>query len=100
MFLINTPVPDVLALTAFVCVARTTLKELEYCKKLAALKKYSKFVLSGLPKVSTSSCSLEILTISSKGPLLNEPATAPIDVETAGMILVKSLSCTRTPGDT
>ena len=24
----------------------------------------------------------------------------PIDVDTAGIILVKSLSCTRTPGDT
>ena len=35
-----------------------------------------------------------------KGPLRNSPAMAPIDVETAGIILVKSLSCTRTPGDT
>jgi len=37
---------------------------------------------------------------SSTGPLPNEPATAPILVDTAGIILVRSLSCTRTPGDT
>ena len=71
MFLINTPVPDVLALTCDVWFARTTLKELEYCKKLAALKKYSKLFTSGLPKVSTNYCSLEILTISSNGPFVN-----------------------------
>ena len=61
-------------------VARTTLNALEYCKKLAALKKYSNcwFVESGLPNVSTSSCSLEIDIISSTGPWLNEPAKAPI----------------------
>ena len=76
--------------------ARTTLKALLYCKKLAAVKKYSKLVESGFPNVFTNSCSLEIETISSTGPLPNEPATAPILVDTAGIILVKSLSCTRT----
>ena len=81
-------------------VARTTLKALLYCKKLAAVKKYSNVLESGFPNVSTNSCSLEIETISSTGPLPNEPATAPILVDHAGIILVKSLSCTRTPGDT
>jgi len=80
--------------------ARTTLNALEYCKKFAALKKCSKFVESGFPKLSTNSCSEDIYIISSTGPLLNSPAKAPIDVDTAGMILVKSFSCTRTPGDT
>ena len=51
-----------------VLVARTTLKALLYCKKLAAVKKYSKLVESGFPNVSTNSCSLEIATISSSGP--------------------------------
>ena len=81
-------------------VARTTLKALLYCRKLAAEKNASKLFESGSPNVSTNSASLDIATISSKGPLRNSPATAPIDVDTAGIILVRSLSCTRTPGDT
>jgi|SRR6056300_1908370 len=92
--------PAALALDKLVLDARTTLKALEYCKKFAAVKKYSKLFESGLPKTSTSSCSLEIATTSSKGPLRNSPAIAPIEVDTAGIILVKSFSCTRTPGDT
>ena len=100
MLFTSKPLPPAVAFTWFVWLARTTLNELEYCRKLAALKKYSKLLESGLPNVSTSSCSLEIETTSSVGPLLNYPANAPIEVDTAGMILVKSLSCTRTPGDT
>ena len=75
--------PDSVAFDTDEFCTRTTLNALEYCKKLAALKNSSKFVESGLPKVATSSCSLEILTTSSKGPLLNFPAKAPIEVETA-----------------
>ena len=92
--------PDALALVNDVLVARTTLNALEYCKKLAALKKCSKLLESGFPNVSTNSCSLEIATISSTGPFANCPAIAPIDVDTAGIILLKSFSCTRTPGYT
>ena len=60
------------------------------------VKKYSKLVESGFINVSTNSCSFEIAMISSTGFFKNEPATAPIEVDTAGIILVKSLSCTRT----
>ena len=69
----------------------------EYCRKLATLKKSQSSLSSVCQKLLTNSCSLEILTTSSKDPFLNWPAKAPIDVETAGMILVKSFSCTRTP---
>ena len=100
MFLINIPVPSALAFNRPEFVTRTTFRLLAYCKKLAALKKSSKLLESGLPNVSTKFCSLDIVTISSTGPCLNSPANAPIDVDTAGMTLVKSISCTRTPGDT
>jgi len=87
VFFTKTPVPDVEAFTCEVWFARTTLRVLEYCKKLAALKKYSKLFTSGLPKVSTNSCSLDILTISSKGPFVNDQQLH-YRCETAGMILV------------
>jgi len=83
-----------------VLVARTTLKALEYCRKFAAENQSSKFVEFGFPNVSTNSCSLETVTISSKGHFSNCPANAPTLVDTAGITLVRSLSCTRTPGDT
>jgi len=73
-----------------VLVARTTLKALEYCRKLAAQKKSSKLFESGLPNVSTNSCSLETVTISSSGPFKNLAAIAPTEVDTAGIILVRS----------
>jgi len=63
--------PEAVALANDVVWARTTLKALLYAKKLAAVKKYSKLVESGFPNVSTNSCSLEIETISSTGPLAN-----------------------------
>jgi len=63
--------PEVFAFVNDVFWARTTLNALEYAKKLAAEKKYSKFVESGFPNVSTNSCSLEIATISSTGPFAN-----------------------------
>ena len=79
--------------------ARTTLSALPYCKKFAAVKNVSKLLPFGLPKTLTSSCSEPIGVISPTGPFSNAPATAPIDVATAGTTLVRSTSLTRTPGD-
>ena len=62
------PLPDSVALDTDEFCTRTTLKELEYAKKLAAVKNPSNVVELGFPNLDTSSCSLEILVISSKGP--------------------------------
>ena len=51
-----------------------------------------------IPAVSTSIGAVAIQA--TKGPLWKLPAKAPVEVDTAGIILVKSFSCTRTPGDT
>ena len=60
------------------------------------MKNPSNVVELGFPKVDTSSCSLDILVTSSKGPCVDCIATAPIEVETAGIILVRSFSVSYT----
>ena len=99
MFLINCPVPSVVALTAPAS-ARTTLRALPYFKNAAAVRKYLNVLESDVPKFAASSFSEPTVTISSTGPQLNDPANPPILVETAGTTLVASISFTSTPGDT
>jgi hypothetical protein len=55
-------------------------------------------VLFGLKKVSINSISEEIVLISKTGPHWKAPAIAPIEVATAGTVVVKSISETFTPG--
>jgi len=100
VFFITNALPLSVAFDTDEFCTRTTLKELEYAKKLAAVKNPSNVVELGFPNLLTNSCSLDILTTSSNGPCVAWNATAPIEVETAGIILVRSFSCTRTPGDT
>jgi hypothetical protein len=54
----------------------------------------------GLPRTEASSFSELTSCISSTGPQRKGPANPPIDVDTAGMTFVKSISLTSTPGDT
>ena len=79
---------------------RTTFRALEYWRKDEAVKYSSKLLAVGFQKTLTKSCSEEISVTSPTGPLVELKAYAPILVDTAGIILVKSFSCTRTPGDT
>ena len=91
LFFINNAVPEFV--TAFkipVFSVRTTFRAFEYCKKEEAVKYSSKLSFVGLPNTLTNSCSLEINVISPTGPLVALKAYAPILVETAGTMLVKS----------
>jgi hypothetical protein len=70
-----------------------------YDRKFAAVKKDLKDSSFGFPKRRTNSFSEETVVGSSTGPHGNTPANAPIELDTAGTIEVKSFSTTATPGD-
>ena len=74
--------------------ARTTFKESEYPKKLAAVNHHSKLSALGLPKTFTKSSSDEISVTEETGPFSNGPTIAPMEVATAGTTFVKSTSLT------
>jgi len=76
------------------------LRLFPYPKKFAAVNQDSKLDPFGFPNVSTNSCSEEIVVISPIGPFAAVTTTPPALVETAGTILVKSFSVTRSPSDT
>jgi hypothetical protein len=88
------------ALSAPVLDERTTLRVLPYIKKLAALRNVELVVRSGDPNAATSSASEPTVTMSFAGPQLNEPAIAPVDIETPGTELEASISFDCTPGET
>ena len=74
--------------------ARTIRSASEYCKKLEAVNQNSKLFAFGLPNNCTS-CSSELIVVTDEtGPFSNGPAIAPIEVDTAGITFVRSISLT------
>ena len=98
--MIKIPAASEVAFNAPLLTVRTTFRLLPYLRKAAALKKYGAVSFVGTPNVSASSFSLVMVLISSTGPQVPITTVAPIDVETAGMTFVRSISRTATPGET
>src|SRR6056300_504209 len=83
-----------------VATTRTTCNAFAYERKLVAVKKSSAVFALGFWNVLTRAVSWETKTLLSTGPHRKCPAIAPIDVDTAGTTVVRSISLTLTPGET
>ena len=94
-FLIRTPevpeCPDV-AFRAAAATARTALRLLLYFKYEAAVKNERAVTSVGVPNTEASSFSELTVRTSSTGPQLKAPTYPPIEAETEGTTLVRSIS--------
>ena len=92
----NAVPPEVLVL-----ITLETNNAFPYARKLEATKKsVAVLLVNGFWKLFTRSSSLVIKTLCSAGPHLKWAANPASVVETAGTMVVRSISDTLTPGET